>query len=183
MDISQYMTMFLEESIENLQSLNDLLLKLEKKRNDINILEEIFRIAHTIKGMAGAMGFIDIVELTHKMEDVLSKFKNGTIKITQEIITVLFICLDTLEKMTKNISDNIEEKIEIDEIIKRLEEINEYADIEKEKKYNSGLSLNEYDLSMVGQVNIEGFRRGRENNIRPSGFSNENKNVTTRYSI
>ena len=103
MDTSQYMNMFLEESMDNLQILNESLLELEKNPNDVDKVNEIFRVAHTIKGMAATMGFTDIAELTHKMEDVLSKFREGQLNVTQEVVTVLFDCLDTLERMVSNI--------------------------------------------------------------------------------
>lgn len=74
MDTSQYMSMFLEESMDNLQTLNESLLQLEQEPDNIDKLNEIFVAAHTIKGMAATMGFSDVAELTHKMEDVLSKF-------------------------------------------------------------------------------------------------------------
>ena len=80
MDTSQYMSMFLEESMDNLQTLNDSLLQLEQEPDDIDKLNEIFRVAHTIKGMAATMGFNHMAELTHKMEDVLSEFRDGQLK-------------------------------------------------------------------------------------------------------
>ena len=68
MDTSQYMSMFLEESMDNLQTLNESLLQLEQQPDDVDKLNEIFRVAHTIKGMAATMGFNKMAELTHKME-------------------------------------------------------------------------------------------------------------------
>ncbi|MGL5084136.1 MAG: Hpt domain-containing protein, partial [Clostridium sp.] len=93
MDTSQYMNMFLEESMDNLQTLNEALLYLEQSPNDIDKLNEIFRVAHTIKGMAATMGFAGIAELTHKMEDVLSKFREGKLNVTEHVVTILFECL------------------------------------------------------------------------------------------
>ena len=96
MDTSQYLEMFLGESMDNLQTLNESLLELEQNPDDVDKLNEIFRVAHTIKGMAATMGFSNIAELTHKMEDVLSEFRNGELKVNQDVVTVLFDCLDTL---------------------------------------------------------------------------------------
>ena len=123
MDTSQYMSMFLEESLENLQTLNESLLDLEQNPEDIDKVNEIFRVAHTIKGMAATMGFTDLAELTHKMEDVLAEFREGELKVTQDVVTVLFDCLDTLEKMVDNVQEGSDEKIEIDSIIKDLADI------------------------------------------------------------
>ncbi len=125
MDTSQYMSMFLEESLENLQTLNESLLDLEQNPDDTDKVNEIFRVAHTIKGMAATMGFTDLAELTHKMEDVLAEFREGKLKVTQDVVTVLFDCLDTLEKMVDNVQEGSEEKIDIDGIMKALADIKE----------------------------------------------------------
>ncbi|NFN92734.1 chemotaxis protein CheA [Clostridium botulinum] len=168
MDTSQYMTMFLEESLDNLQTLNESLLDLEQNPEDNDKVNEIFRVAHTIKGMAATMGFNDVAELTHKMEDVLAKFRDGELKVTQEVVTVLFDCLDTLERMIDNIQSSSEESIDIEDIIKSLENIA----IEKEAKNvedsieiqnkdlddtESSFELNQYDLSVIKQAKEKEF--------------------------
>ena len=174
MDTSQYMSMFLEESMENLQTLNEALLTLEQQPENIDKLNEIFRVAHTIKGMAATMGFSQMAELTHKMEDVLSKFREGKIKVTEKVVTVLFRCLDTLEKMVNNISEGISDKLSIDDIIEDLHCIAEGSgrvEIEKketdkketekkeiafieESNYNivERIILNEYDVNVIKQA-------------------------------
>lgn len=137
MDTSQYLSMFLEESMDNLQTLNESLLQLEQEPDNIDKLNEIFRVAHTIKGMAATMGYNDMAELTHKMEDVLSQFRDGNLNVTQEVVTVLFKCLDTLEQMVDNISDEVDEKIDIEGIMNNLEKIaNGKQETEKEKNKN-----------------------------------------------
>lgn len=165
MDTSQYLSMFLEESRDNLRTLNDCLLNLEQEPNDIDKIAQIFRVAHTIKGMAATMGFEKIAELTHKMEDVLSKFRDGEIKITENVVTVLFRCLDTLEKMVDNVEDGDDIELDINEIIKELNssvELNDEAcckDIldDLEVKNNLTLELNEYDLNIIKQAGESGF--------------------------
>ncbi|AUN18608.1 chemotaxis protein CheA [Clostridium botulinum] len=170
MDTSQYMSMFLEESMDNLQTLNDSLLQLEQEPDDIDKLNEIFRVAHTIKGMAATMGFNEMSELTHKMEDVLSNFREGDLKVTQNVVTVLFKCLDTLEQMVNNISEEVDEKVPIDHIIEELEKAanGDISSQENEKEAvetieenksegNSTIPLNEYDLNVIKQAEDRGF--------------------------
>lgn len=170
MDTSQYLSMFLEESMDNLQTLNDSLLQLEQEPNDIDKLNEIFRVAHTIKGMAATMGFNEMAELTHKMEDVLSEFREGHLKVTQKVVTVLFKCLDTLEQMVNNISDGVNEQVQIEEIIKELESITEgkIEDVEtkeilqeeqneEDSDLDSSIELNEYDINIVKQAGDKGY--------------------------
>ena len=86
MDTSQYLSMFLDESMDNLQTLNEALLNLEQNPNDIEMLNQIFRVAHTIKGMAATMGFTAMAELTHKMEDVLSNFREGKLEVSEKLV-------------------------------------------------------------------------------------------------
>jgi two-component system chemotaxis sensor kinase CheA len=163
------MSMFLEESMDNLQTLNESLLQLEQEPDNIDKLNEIFRVAHTIKGMAATMGFNEMAELTHKMEDVLSEFRDGKLKVTQKVVTVLFKCLDTLEQMVNNISDGVEEEISITSIMDELETIKESTDENKELKNdhekpveevnkNSTIELNEYDINVVKQAEDRGFK-------------------------
>lgn len=160
MDVSQYMAMFLEESMENLQTLNEALLALEQEPNNMDKLNEIFRVAHTIKGMAATMGYTNIAELTHKMEDVLSEFREGKLKVTRNVVTVLFDCLDTLERMVSNIEEGNEEEIEYINIIKSLEKVAQIDDIQdirkdeiKELSNSINVILNEYDISIIKQAN------------------------------
>ncbi len=103
MDMSQYLGVFIEETKEHLQSLNENLLSLEKSPDNMEILNEIFRVAHTLKGMAGTMGFNNMQKLTHDMENVLSEIRTGKIHINADIVDVLFKCLDALEKYTDEI--------------------------------------------------------------------------------
>lgn len=166
MDTSQYMNMFLEESMDNLQILNESLLELEKNPNDVDKVNEIFRVAHTIKGMAATMGFTDIAELTHKMEDVLSKFREGQLNVTQEVVTVLFDCLDTLERMVSNIEEGADSSIDIEAIIKSLHNISQVKDVAENKeietlvtleKDNCSMELNDYDMSIIKQAQEKDF--------------------------
>ena len=175
MDTSQYMSMFLEESLDNLQTLNESLLELEQNPEDIDKVNEIFRVEHTIKGMAATMGFNDLAELTHKMEDVLSEFREGELKVTQDVVTVLFDCLDTLEKMVDLVQEGSDEKVDIEGIMAKLADIKENGNKGKEEndqedneaKASSevkvsnadkiGLELNEYDISVIKQAEEKGF--------------------------
>lgn len=103
MEVSQYLNMFIEESKDNLQRLNENLLKLENNPDDIQILNEIFRVAHTLKGMAGTMGFVRMQKLTHNIENVLSDIRSGSIKINSDMVDTLFMCLDALENYVEEI--------------------------------------------------------------------------------
>lgn len=102
MDMDKYLNMFIDESKEHLQSLNDCLLKLENDSSNVSIVNELFRNAHTIKGMSATMGFSKIADLTHAMENVLDLLRKNKLQCTTEIIDILFKCVDTLAIMIEN---------------------------------------------------------------------------------
>ena len=170
MDTSQYLSMFLDESMDNLQTLNEALLNLEQNPNDIDMLNQIFRVAHTIKGMAATMGFTAMAELTHKMEDVLSNFREGKLAVSENVVTVLFNCLDTLERMVNNIESGVEDEVDVTEIVAALGQIvngsSEAIEVEvavpssndNDKAENTiKVELNQYDISIVRQAIKGGF--------------------------
>ncbi|MBR1658416.1 MAG: chemotaxis protein CheA [Synergistaceae bacterium] len=99
MDMSQYLGAFLDETDDNVQRLDDLLLALEKNMVDMDVINEIFRAAHTLKGMAGTMGFTNMMGLTHAMEDRLDAARKGTRPLTEADMNRLFQGLDTLQEM------------------------------------------------------------------------------------
>jgi two-component system chemotaxis sensor kinase CheA len=119
MDLSQYIGVFLEESEEHLQSLNEHLLELEKSPS-LETLDEIFRSAHTLKGMAATMGFDDVAKLTHQMENVLQKLKTNEIAVTSRVVDVLFKCLDNLESMVQLIASGSDQKTDIKDLMEIL---------------------------------------------------------------
>lgn len=134
MDMSQYLEIFIEESKEHLQNLNQNLLLLEKAPNEMTTLNEIFRVAHTLKGIAGTMGFSKIATLTHDMENVLQTIRNGEITVTSELVDVLFKCLDALENyLNEIINTGSEGDKHYNDIIKSLREINEKKSKVKEE--------------------------------------------------
>jgi two-component system chemotaxis sensor kinase CheA len=109
MDMSQYLEIFIDETKEHLQGLNQSLLQLEQNPEDKSVLNEIFRVAHTLKGMSGTMGFSKMAKLTHDMENVLQALRNDQISVTSKLVDLLFKCLDALESYTENIVNSGEE--------------------------------------------------------------------------
>lgn len=124
MDVSQYLQIFIEESKENLQHLNENLLKLENQPDDIQTLNEIFRVAHTLKGMSGTMGFTKMQKLTHNIENVLSEIRADKLKVNANMLDTLFQCLDALENYVEEIVNTSSEGMEeYSDLIKELERI------------------------------------------------------------
>lgn len=109
MDVNQYLEIFLDETKEHLQSLSDQFMILEQEPDNMDTINEIFRSAHTLKGMAGTMGYKRMQTLTHDMENVFSEVRNNTIKVDGAMVDLLFQCLDALEEYTENIQNTGDE--------------------------------------------------------------------------
>lgn len=121
MDVSQYLEIFLDESNEHLQTLSDQLIILEKEPDNGDTINEIFRAAHSLKGMAGTMGYKRMQNLTHDMENVFSEVRNGNMEVNSNLVDVLFQCLDALETYVDNIRETQDEGTDDNEpIIKAL---------------------------------------------------------------
>ena len=124
MDVSQYLEIFLDETNEHLQNLNTQILLLEQEPDNMDTINEIFRAAHSLKGMAGTMGYKRMQNLTHDMENVFSEVRNGNIKVKAEMIDVVFQCLDALEEYNTNIRESADEGTNDNEpLIKQLNDI------------------------------------------------------------
>ena len=121
---NQYMDMFLDESHEHLQSLNEGLLRLEENMEEIDAVNDIFRNAHTLKGMSATMGFAKIAELTHEMEDVLDLVRKNQLKLNEDIMDTLFKCLDSLEQMVDSVGNGeAEDVVDVSDLVVKLSSI------------------------------------------------------------
>ncbi len=109
MDVSQYLEVFIEEAKEHLQALNEHLLILEKEPENENTINEIFRAAHSLKGMAGTMGYKRMQKLTHDMENVFQEIRSGKMKVRSQLTDVLFEGLDALQEYVDNIVNTQDE--------------------------------------------------------------------------
>ncbi|MCK5241679.1 chemotaxis protein CheA [bacterium] len=185
MDTLEYKDLFISESLEHLDRLNQALLALEKDTSDQQSLNDIFRTAHTLKGMAATMGFDQITELTHQMENVLDKLRARQQTITSPIVDVLFECLDTLGMLIEEISTSELKNIDVDPLLKKLKdfyqrdseptledkkallttsaEVPEKKEKSEEKKLFGGSKSAEEDLNiehmeeLIAQADAEGY--------------------------
>ncbi|CQR47678.1 Chemotaxis protein CheA [Paraliobacillus sp. PM-2] len=130
MEINEYLDVFIEESKEHIQSLNSHLLELEKKPENIDTVNEIFRSAHTLKGMSATMGFQDLADLTHKMENVLDAVRNHKLQINSDIIDVAFDAVDHLESMVFDIVEGGNGKKDVSNLVAQLNAIEQGESIQ-----------------------------------------------------
>ncbi|MFC3797787.1 chemotaxis protein CheA [Cohnella sp. GCM10012308] len=123
MEMNQYLSIFIDEANEHLQSLNENMLRLEQQPEDISIVQIIFRSAHTLKGMSASMGFEDLASLTHEMENVLDLVRNDKLKMNGHIFDTLFKCLDSLEGMVQDVVGGGSGSADVKELVAQLKQI------------------------------------------------------------
>lgn len=167
MEVNQYLEMFIDESKEHLQSCSEHLLDLEKNPNDLAIVSEIFRSAHTLKGMAATMGFEDLADLTHKMENVLDAIRNEKISVTSEILDVVFESVDHLEEMVNDIASGGDGKRDVSQTVEKLKRIEAQEPIDgiavpqveevATEAVESKLSFDTFEKTVINQSFDQGF--------------------------
>ncbi|KOR89990.1 chemotaxis protein CheA [Paenibacillus solani] len=167
MDMNQYLTMFIDESNDHLQSLNENMLQLESNPDDIGIVQIIFRSAHTLKGMAATMGYEDLASLTHQMENVLDLVRNEKLKMQDYIFDTLFKSLDALESMVQDITEGGDGKSDVSSIVASLQSIvrgegapssEGAADGASPAVSIKGIELDEFQYSVLDQSISEGHQ-------------------------
>ncbi len=165
--MSQYMDIFLDESKEHLTILNENLLELEKNSGNTSSLNEIFRAAHTLKGMASTMGFEDVADLTHHMENVLSALKEGILDVDSQVVDVLFQCFDRMQCMIDKLESMGNSNLDNTDLINMLEDIqsgnyhrqstdygaaveDKYEQVEE--KQLMGFDFNSFDVAVIKEA-------------------------------
>lgn len=157
----QYIDVFLDESHEHLQAINDNLLSLEKQPENLEIVNEIFRSAHTLKGMAATMEFTDLASLTHQMENVLDDIRNEELTVTTEVIDLTFEAVEALEEMVDAIAEGGTGEKDISDLVARLEQIGSPSHTEQSQTQAAStipaIELDEYEATVVNEAKERGF--------------------------
>lgn len=123
LDLQQYMGAYIDGSKENLDLMDRMLLAMEQNAGNIEAIEEIFRAAHTLKGMSATMGFEKIAHLTHEMESVLDRLRSRKLSVTPQIIDVLFETFDVLRNLVTDSFNQADSRIDPSEIAAKLNDI------------------------------------------------------------
>ncbi|RKO60935.1 chemotaxis protein CheA [Caldibacillus debilis] len=167
MEMNQYLEVFIDEGREHLQACNENLLKLEKNPSDTSIVNDIFRSAHTLKGMSATMGFENMANLTHQMENVLDLIRNGKQQVTPELLDTIFMAMDVLERMLDSIEaggDGNEDVSELLEKFKALEagappnEGKTEAKEALEPGRSAKMDYDEFERTVIEQSKDQGFQ-------------------------
>ncbi|MDS1029503.1 chemotaxis protein CheA [Bacillota bacterium LX-D] len=127
-DLSQYLGIFLDEAEEQVQTLDQSIVLLENEEDNMELLNKIFRAAHTLKGASASMGFEKMAHLTHAMENILDRLRHGDINVSTEIINVLLKALDNLQLLKDQIAANQQEEADVEPVIAELKKAGEIAE-------------------------------------------------------
>lgn len=166
METTDYLAVFIDESNEHIKVLYDKLMELEEYSGDVEIIDEIFRSAHTLKGMSATMGFQDLANLTHIMENIFDGIKSEKIKVSTDLLDILFTAVDQLNDMIADISSGGDGEMNIQEITAVLEAIengekiqtaNEEEQENTESKLSSMPELDEFELSVLTEAVEQGY--------------------------
>lgn len=169
MEMSQYLEVFIEESREHIQSCNENLLKLENDPDNLELVNEIFRSAHTLKGMSATMGFEDMANLTHQMENVLDGVRNGKYKFSSDLLDIIFMAIDHLENMVNSIATGGEGKEDVSDAINKLKMIEsgkivnqtdtpQPAEIGDTNISKTNLNYDQFEITVLEQAKEQGYK-------------------------
>ncbi|GGA62895.1 chemotaxis protein CheA [Ornithinibacillus halotolerans] len=170
MDTTQYLDIFIEESNEHIEALYNKLLELENDPNEKSIIEEIFRSAHTLKGMSATMGYNDLATLTHTLENVFDAIRYNRLTVQPKMIDLLVETVDQLNMMVTDIANGGNGSSDIAEIVSKLESIEQSSNNANEgfQCNDSGedqtetptmfLDFDEFELSILSESHDRGFQ-------------------------
>ncbi|WP_227395520.1 chemotaxis protein CheA [Jeotgalibacillus aurantiacus] len=163
MEMSQYLEVFIEESKDHLQNCNTQLLELEKNPEDLGIVNEIFRSAHTLKGMSATMGYEDLANLTHNLENVLDGIRNEKLTVSTNMMDVLFAAVDDLEEMITSIAGGGDGKKNVESTISRLAAIEKGEVLTEDNTANavavkSEVSYDQFEQTVLHQSLEQGYQ-------------------------
>jgi len=148
---NRYMDLFAEESKEHIQVLNDNLLELEVDTNNMEAVNEIFRAAHTLKGMAGTLGLNLITDITHNMENILDDIRNQKKEVTSHLIDILLECTDTLDALIQDVIEFGQEgERDVSDLLSKLKDpVSLPIDAATKHEIEKGMELDQYQLSVI----------------------------------
>lgn len=159
---NQYLDVFLEEAKEHIENLNKYLLELENNPSQ-EIVDEIFRSAHTLKGMSGTMGFTQLLELTHEMENLLQEIRSQEISVNEHIIDTLLKSVDILEELIHDVEEHgQEQERDIHMVLQMLKGkkaigLDEAKVTPNENEENYVFSFNEYEERIIRKALEQGL--------------------------
>lgn len=165
LDFERLYGTFIEESTEQLEIIEQEILKLEKDSQNEEALEEVFRMAHSLKGSSSLMGFEKMTTLTHSLESMLQKVKDKAIDMTADVVDVLFKSLDMLKMMKDAVTDQKDiNEFDTQLLINKIEELSQKSkSTKKGKKKTQDNTAEELKISKNDKSVIDdAIKRGQQ---------------------
>ncbi|WP_214783742.1 chemotaxis protein CheA [Exiguobacterium sp. s183] len=158
MDVNEYLGLFLDESQEHIQSINTQLLKLEQS-GGADVVQEIFRSAHTLKGMSSTMGYEHVANLTHEMESALDLVRGGKKESNQLLLDTMFIAMEQMEDMIADIENGGRgANVDVSETVAAFQSfIGGKEVVVTEVKESNTFEVDLYTNSVIDQAKQTGF--------------------------
>ena len=165
-DMMELLEDFLVEAFEMIEEMDQDLIELENNPDDLDLVNKIFRVAHTIKGSGSFLNFDKLTRLTHHMEAVLDKARKGELRITPEIMDVILESVDAMKAILEYIRDNGNDEapdVDIEPIVKKLDAIvnsegvgssSEEKEEKKESKKIGNLNLDEITVDNIDDIDV-----------------------------
>lgn len=153
-DVSQYMGLFLDEAEEQLQILDESIIVLEHDKENMDLLNKIFRAAHTLKGSSASMGFDNIARLTHAMESVLDRLRHRDLAVTTEIANLLLESLDNLRLLINNVAGGGEGDLDVSQLIGKLKQVAQGKAIEVSEPTSQKAELGQPEKTQQGTAQV-----------------------------
>lgn len=119
-DLGEFLEFYLLDSQEQIEKLGAGLLQLEKEGENIGLINDLFRSAHSLKGASGTMGFTPIVALTHAAEDLLDRLRQGKMKVSLEMIDILLAVTDKVKAMLAQLEQRLEITIDYEDVVSSM---------------------------------------------------------------
>lgn len=159
-DMSQYLGIFLDETEEQLQQLDEAVVLLEQDPEDMELLHRIFRIAHTLKGSSASMGFEKMATLTHRMESVLDALRQGRLAMSRKVVDLLLACLDKLRELKAKLVGGTEGDVNVSGLVARLEDLFDGEGEAEAAAAPEGktLELTEVEQNVIREAELKGYR-------------------------
>jgi two-component system chemotaxis sensor kinase CheA len=167
-DVSQYISIFLDEAEEQIQIMDDNILLLEKNNEDVELLNNIFRAAHTIKGSSASMGFEKMAQVTHDLENILEELRQKRLSVSTAIIDLLLESLDAIKVLKQDIAEGKESEIDVAPLIEKLKTFRQIegteaisvADAARDKardEIKSNITFDDIEENLVREVQLRGY--------------------------
>ncbi len=163
--LGEYQDIFLEEADEQLQELNQNLLELEKNPDNIDIINNIFRAAHSLKSSAAFVGLNDLSDLAHKMENLLQGIRDKTMSVSPEIVDVIFKCFDEINSVIDSVAAGEEPTQDLTWIIDRIKAVSEKTkegQTQKKEAVSAGETeeTEEIPKTVIGASEMSAIKQG-----------------------